>query len=132
VSGAHAFYRTPSKPLVIGGQVVLQTPADPMDWSAIRRTLRPTRPPVWRNGKLAAFDVFYDLKPVQVLDYVEPETRPSKHRRGRMRPRTKTEQRRYRAMMAKVTQAHKTSTIDQNWLAGVETGDTAIRAPKLA
>jgi hypothetical protein len=116
MSGAHSFHRTPSKPLVIGGQPVFRTPAHPMDWHAIRRTSRPTRPPVWHDGKLAAFDVFFDLKPVHVLNYVKPEMRPSKHQTGRMRPRTGEEQKRFRALSARVTQARKSATVDMRRL----------------
>jgi hypothetical protein len=112
VSGPHAFYRTGSRPLVVGGETIMRQPTGPMDWQSIRRTLRPTRPPQWRNGKLAAFDCYYDLKPYQVPYDVEPEVRPSKHRRGRMRSRTRTEQKRYGALYRRYVQMAKSQTVD--------------------
>lgn len=114
MSGPHAFHRTPSQPLVVGGETIMRQPAGPDDWQSIRRTLQPTRPPVWKDGRLAAFDCFYDLKPYQVLFHLKPEDRPSKHRRGRMRSRTPVEQRRAMARVARLVQMAKSQTIDVN------------------
>ena len=114
MSGAHAFHRTASRPLVVGGTVIWRQPTSLTDWQSVSRTLRPTRPPQWKDGKLAAFDCTYAVKPYQVLYYVDPEVRPSKHRRGKMRSRTKTEQKRYKALFRKYVQMAKSQTIDVN------------------
>ena len=117
MSGAHSLYRTASRPLFIGGQPVFKQPTGPTDWHAIRRTIRPVPEQRTRfNKDITEWTLQIELRQVHVLDYVEPEIRPSKHARGRMRSRTKTEQRRYRALYRKYVQMAKSQTVDTNRL----------------
>lgn len=121
MSGTLPQYRPGSKPLVIGGQVVYRTPNPDVfpviDGHNIKRTLRPGG--LYKNGRCIEWTVQLDLRPVHVLSYTLPADRPSKHARGRIRPRTRAEQRRAENRIRRFTQISKTMTVDQNTLRAI-------------
>jgi hypothetical protein len=110
MSGTLAQHRPGSRPLFIGGQAVYKVPAGPMDWHATRRTLKPGG--LYENGRCIEYTVQLELRQRHVLDYSPEYHRPSKHARGRIRPRTAKERRRVAALMRRATQARKTFAID--------------------
>lgn len=121
MSGTLPQYRPGNKPLFIGGQAVYRTPdgnlSPLLDSHNIKRTLRPGG--TWKNGRCVEYTVQLDLRQVHVLDYTPEYHRPSKHARGRIRPRTKAERTRARNLQARFTQISKSHTVDHNTLRAI-------------
>lgn len=110
MAGPHAQFRTPSKPLVVGGEVILRQPSGPMDWQSIRRILTPGG--LHKDGRCVDWNGMVEVKPFQVLDHHPAMHRPSKNARGRIRPRTAAEQAQFQRRQARLVQLQKTMTVN--------------------
>lgn len=74
---------------------------------------------VYKNGRCVEWNVTFVPRYRQTLvPRIEP-ARPSKHARGRIRPRTKAEQTRARNLTARFVQLSKTMTVDHNTLRAI-------------
>lgn len=100
--------RVPSKPLFVG-----DVPVYKFDNRGNLVTKWVTLPGgTYKNGRCVEWRHFQVPVQRHVLDYTPAPHFPSKHARGRMRPRTSAEQRRYRRLNARITQLQKTMTVD--------------------
>jgi len=106
MSGPLAQHRTPVKPQFIkfGDNII------PV-FKGLRRIVRPGG--VFRNGRCVEWHITTEPRPAYVLDYSPQYHRPSKHARGRMRPRTGKERRRLAGVEARAVQASKSLSEDQ-------------------
>lgn len=102
MSGPLANHRPGSKPMIFEGMPVMQA----------RRRIRPGG--VHKDGRCVEWIEYTQMVPVCVLDYAKPADRPSKHARGRIRPRTKAERTRMAGIRRRAVQARKSMTIDIN------------------
>ena len=109
MSGALSQYRTPSKPMVVGGQTVVKL--DSEGRPVMKHKLIPG--PVSKDGRPTGYQVLEYPATLHVLDYASEYHRPSKHARGRIRPRTPEEQRRARALQARFERASRKVTLLQ-------------------
>lgn len=109
MSGAHSQHRTANRPLVIDGTPVIKTGKDGRPVKT--HTLIPG--PVNVDGRPAEYQVFETFATRHVLDYSPAPHWPSKHARGRIRPRTRKEQRRARSLQARFVQLSKRVTVLQ-------------------
>lgn len=129
MSGALAQHRPGSKPLFDDhGLPVYKVPKEdpghyPFDLSAIQRTLYPGG--TWKDGRCQDYRLMIELRQRHVLDYLTEGHRPSKHARGRMRPRTAAERTRFAGLMRRAVQARKSMTVDLNRLAAMNLLDPA-------
>lgn len=115
MSGALAQYRPWSRPLIIGGEPVWKT--DEHGNIVTRQVSVPGG--VYKNGRCVEWRVVEVPQVAHVLDHVKPADRPSKHAKGRMRPRTRAEQRRAERLRARFVQVSKSVTVDQQFLSGL-------------
>jgi hypothetical protein len=116
MSGALAQHRPASRPLVSPtGLPVLKF--DKHGRPTRRHVLKPGG--TYVNGRCVDWQVLEYFATRHVLDYRPQQHRPSKHARGRMRPRTAKEQRRAERLSARAMQASKSMTIDVNRLGAV-------------
>jgi len=79
-----------------------------------------TRPGgIYKDGRCVEW--FHDVVPVYYHDLVPrvEAQRPSKHARGRMRPRSPKEQQRMASIARRATQLQKSWTIDRQTLSGL-------------
>ena len=115
MSGPLAQYRTPSKPLVIGGQPVLKFDKHGKpEWKYV---LKPGG--TYVNGRCVDYQVLRYVATRHVLDYTPEHHWPSKHARGRVRPRTNAERQRAQRLRARFTQVSKSMTVDSNKLGAI-------------
>lgn len=121
MSGTLPQYRPASRPLYIDGTPVYKF--DKYGQPVMRSVVRPGG--VWKNGRCTEWLVSSELVVRhEFVPRVEAD-RPSKHARGRMRPRTKAEQKRFRALHARIVQSRKSMTVDINRLAAMNLLDPA-------
>lgn len=118
MSGALAQHRPANKPLFDDhGLPVYRVPKEgpghyPFDWKAVKRTLHPGG--LWKKGRCQDYSVTIELRQQHVLVPAVEQNRPSKHARGRIRPRTPAERRKSSALRARFAQISKTMTVDHN------------------
>jgi hypothetical protein len=74
---------------------------------------------VFKNGRCVEWKVSFVPRFRHVLDYTPPIHFPSKHARGRIRPRTKAEAARAARLRARFVQISKTLTVDANRMAAM-------------
>jgi hypothetical protein len=74
---------------------------------------------VYKDGRCVEWNHVEVPCAYHVLTYITPADRPSKHARGRMRPRTKAERTRARNLQARFVQISKTMTVDHNTLRAI-------------
>jgi hypothetical protein len=115
MSGALVTHRPGSKPLIIDGTPVLKF--DKYGKAVMRHVLRPGG--VYKNGRCVEWQVLSYVATRHVLNHVEAPDRPSKHARGRTRPRTRAERTRMANLRARAVQARKSMTIDINRYAAI-------------
>lgn len=121
MSGTLPQYRPANRPLYIDGTPVYKF--DKYGQPVMRSVVRPGG--VWKNGRCVEWLVSSELVVRHVLSYIEPAERPSKHARGRIRPRTRAEQRRAERLVARATQVRKSLTIDLQHIAAMNLVDPA-------
>lgn len=109
MSGAHSQHRTGNRLLVIDGTPVIKTDK----YGRPVKTYKLIPGPVNVDGRPAEYQVFETFATRHVLDYSPAPHYPSKHARGRIRPRTAAEQRRARSLQARFVRASKNFTLAQ-------------------
>lgn len=106
MSGAISQHRPGNRPLIVDGQPVIKL--DRHGRPVMKHRLIPG--PVSANGRPTEYQIFEYPATMHVLDYAPEYHRPSKHARGRIRPRTRAEQRRAENLQARFVRASKRIT----------------------
>jgi hypothetical protein len=115
MSGPLAQHRPGNRPLVIDGIPVLKF--DNRGEPVWKHVLKPGG--TYVKGRCVDYQVLRYVATRHVLTYITPADRPSKHAKGRIRPRTKAEQTRARNLQARFVQISKTMTVDHNTLRAI-------------
>lgn len=115
MSGALAQHRPANKPMEIGGVPVLKF--DKYGKPVMKHVLKPGG--TYANGRCTDYQVLtYVATRHENVPAVE-QNRPSKHARGRTRPRTPAEQKKTSALLARFAQISKSHTIDRSTLRAI-------------
>lgn len=110
MSGAHSQFRTGNRPLFDeSGEPVLKL--DSQGRPVQEHRLVPI--PRYENGRPVGYTVIETFAQRHVLDYSPAQHFRSKHARGRIRPRTRAEQRRAAALQARFVRLSKRVTVMQ-------------------
>lgn len=115
MSGALAQHRPANKPMEIGGVPVLKF--DKYGKPVMKHVLKPGG--TYVNGRCVDYQVLrYVATRHENVPPVE-QNRPSKHAKGRIRPRTAAERTRFRRLASRAVQAQKSLTVDRTVLPGL-------------